>query len=214
MRGWLWYDGPDMNPEAQLIQRCLKGKTEAWDELFSLHYAAAGRFIFQLSPDLTREDVEEISQEVFLSVVKNLGSFGGKSQLQTWIFRIAVNKTRDYVEKQRAAKRGGGIAPVSLNAEDPETGLTMDPPSTAPVPDAILLQAEDAHLIANALARVPEPCREIIELRYFGDLSYEEIAAELDLNAKTVSSRLSKCMDRLAETARRIFRKHSADPTV
>jgi RNA polymerase sigma-70 factor (ECF subfamily) len=204
----------DMSLEAELIQRCLAGEAQAWDELFNLHYAAAGRFVFQLSPDLTREDVEEISQEVFLSVVKNLRSFGGKSQLQTWIFRIAANKARDYIEKQRAAKRGGGVTPISLNAEDPETGLSVDPPSNAPVPDAVLLQAENAELIAHALARVPDPCREIIELRYFGDLSYDEIAAELDLNAKTVSSRLSKCLDKLAEVAQRIFRKHSQDPTV
>jgi RNA polymerase sigma factor (sigma-70 family) len=48
------------------------------------------------------------------------------------------------------------------------------------------------------------PCREIIELRYYGDLSYAEIAAELCLNAKTVSSRLSKCLDRMAAVVKQI----------
>ena len=47
------------------------------------------------------------------------------------------------------------------------------------------------------MGEVGEPCREIIELRYFGDLSYEELSAELELNPKTVSSRLSKCLDKL-----------------
>jgi len=203
-----------MSAEADLIRRCLRGDSPAWDELFAQHYAAAGRFIYQLSPDLAREDVEEISQEVFLSVVKNLRSFGGKSQLQTWIFRIAVNKTRDYIEKQRAAKRGGGVAPVSLNAEDPESGLTIDPPSSAPTPDASLLHSENASLAVRALERLDPPCREIIELRYFGDLSYDEIAADLDLNAKTVSSRLSKCLDKLGELARKLFRKQFSTPSV
>ena len=50
-----------------------------------------------------------------------------------------------------------------------------------------------------------EPCREIIELRYFGDLSYEEIAGTLKLNVKTVSSRLSKCLDRLETIVRQHF---------
>ena len=49
--------------EAQLIARCRQGDREAWDTLFDLHYGAAGRFIFQLSAGLSREDVEEICQE-------------------------------------------------------------------------------------------------------------------------------------------------------
>jgi len=194
-----------MNAEAELISRCRKGDAAAWNELFDLHYAATGRFVFQLSPDLTREDVEEICQEVFLSVVKNLAGFNARSHLQTWIFRIAVNKTRDYLEKQRAAKRGGGVAPLSLQAEDPETGLTMEVPSHRPGPDTQLLEQENAALIAKALRQLGEPCREVIELRYFGDLSYEEISAELRLNPKTVSSRLSKCLDKLSGIAAKLF---------
>lgn len=203
-----------MSDEAHLIRRCRQGDQSAWDELFAQHYAAAGRFIFQLSPDLSREDADEICQEVFLSVVKNLGSFGGKSQLQTWIFRIAVNKTRDYLDKQRAAKRGGGIAPLSLQAEDPETGLALDPPGNIPGPDAILANEENAVLMAKALAHLSDPCREIIELRYYGELSYEEIAGELKLNPKTVSSRLSKCLDKLGAIARKIFQKQFFSPSV
>jgi RNA polymerase sigma factor (sigma-70 family) len=56
-----------------------------------------------------------------------------------------------------------------------------------------------------------EPCREIIELRYFGDLSYEELSGTLNLNAKTVSSRLSKCLDRLELIVRKIFSRESSD---
>lgn len=192
-------------PEAELLTRCRRGDAEAWDELFNRHYAAAGRFIFQLASDFTREDVEEICQEVFLSVIKNLQSFQGGSQFQTWLFRIAANKARDYRERLHAAKRGGGQAPVSLDAEDPETGLTLDPPSHAPAPDASLLNVENAELVRAALDQLEEPCREIIELRYFGDLSYEELSRELQLNPKTVSSRLSKCLDRLEGIARHVF---------
>ena len=191
--------------EAELLIRCRRGDAEAWDELFDRHYAAAGRFVFQLASDFSHEDVEEICQEVFLAVIKNLHSFQGDSQFQTWLFRIAANKARDYRERQHAAKRGGGQSPLSLNAEDPETGLAVDPPSQAPAPDVDLLNTEKIELVRVALDQLEEPCREIIELRYFGDLSYEELSVELKLNPKTVSSRLSKCLDRLELVARKIF---------
>src|SRR6266566_10090486 len=125
-----------MNPyaEAELIARCRRGEAPAWDELFDRHYAAAGRFVFQLASDFTREDVEEICQETFLSVIKSIDSFAGKSQFQTWLFRIAGNKARDYRERQRAAKRGGGQTPISLQAEDPQNGLPLIRQAIRPAP--------------------------------------------------------------------------------
>ncbi len=191
--------------ESELLARCRRGEPEAWDELFDLHYAAALRYVFQLDHNFTPEDAEEICQDTFLSVIRNIGTFHGESRFQTWLFRIAGNKARDYQERQNAAKRGGGIRPVSLQAEDPETGLTLDPPSSAPGPDLALLNSEQLGLVHDALRDLGGPCREIIELRYFGDLAYDEISRSLGLNAKTVSSRLSKCLDRLEGIVRKLF---------
>jgi len=95
--------------------------------------------------------------------------------------------------------------------ENPETGLTLDPPSTEPGPDDLLMNSEQMDLVHESLNGLGEPCREIIELRYFGDLSYEELSATLNLNPKTVSSRLSKCLDRLEEIARKIFPRENPD---
>src|SRR5262249_23180536 len=115
-----------LDQETELLARCRRGDAAAWDELFNLHYAPAARFIFQLAHDFTREDAEEICQEVFLSVIKNIDSFHGRSQFQTWLFRIATNKARDYRERRNAAKRGGGQTTISLDGEDPENGLSLD----------------------------------------------------------------------------------------
>jgi RNA polymerase sigma-70 factor, ECF subfamily len=200
-----------MGSEAELLDRCRRGQADAWDELFDLHYAAAGRFVFQIGSDFTREDAEEICQEVFLSVIRNLNSFHGDSQFQTWLFRIAANKARDFRERRNAAKRGSGHAPLSLQAEDPETGLTLDPPADLPSPDELIMTAEKMALVREALDQLGEPCREIIELRYFADLSYEELSRSLKLNPKTVSSRLSKCLDRLEGVARKVFSREKSD---
>lgn len=183
--------------ERDLIGHCRKGDPAAWDHLFDQHYAAAGRYVYQLAPDLSREDVEEICQETFISVIKNLKTFKGCCQLQTWIFRIASNKARDYREKRNAAKRGGGRKPLSLDEADPNTGLSIDPPSAQAEPDEQLQRVENVVLVGYALGDLQEACREVIDLRYFGDLSYKEISNLLELNEKTVSSRLSKCLDKL-----------------
>jgi RNA polymerase sigma-70 factor (ECF subfamily) len=193
------------SPETDLLTRCRRGDSAAWDELFDLHYGPAARFIFQLDSAFTREDAEELCQETFLSVIQKIETFHGESQFQTWLFRIAANKARDFRERRQAAKRGGGATPLSLQAEDPETGLSPDPASDAPGPDAQLCGQERARMVHQALGELGEPCREIIELRYFGDLSYEEISSTLQLNAKTVSSRLSKCLDRLEAVMQLLF---------
>jgi RNA polymerase sigma-70 factor, ECF subfamily len=195
--------------EAELLARCLKGDSSAWDELFTRHYAAAGRFVFQLGHNFTREDVEEICQETFLTVVKHLNTFERNCQFQTWLFRIAANKARDYRDKQTAAKRGGGQTPVSLHNNENGDGLPVDPPSPSPSPDLALLNAEQIRLIGHAVEQLELPCREVIELRYFADLSYEEISAILRLNAKTVSSRLSKCLDKLEIIVQRLLAPES-----
>ena len=195
-------------PESQLLARCRQGKAEAWDELFNRHYAPATRFIYQLGHDFTREDVEEICQEVFLTVIKNLHTFLGHSQFQTWLFRIASNKARDYRQKLHAAKRGGGrltVPLVTAPPDDSDNTFTVDPASPLPGPDLALLSAERISLVGQALETLGGPCQEIIELRYFADLSYEDIAQELALNPKTVSSRLSKCLDKLEVITRSLL---------
>jgi RNA polymerase sigma-70 factor (ECF subfamily) len=198
--------------EAQLIARCRQGDAQAWDAVFDLHYAATARFVFQLAFSFTTEDVEEVCQEAFLAVIKNINSFSGGSRLQTWIFRIAANKARDYRQRNQAAKRGGGQTLVSLNAENPEDAPPLEVLSPLPGPDAILLRAERAAQLGLAVDQLDGPCREVIELRYFADLSYDEIAAELKLNPKTVSSRLSKCLDRLEKIAVEVFRGKNPAP--
>ena len=203
---------PGAELEAELLAQCLAGKAEAWDALFNEHYGPAARFIFQLAPDFTHEDVEEVCQEVFLAVVRTLATFQGNSRFQTWLFRIAANKARDYRERGHAVKRGGRAVTVPLQT-DPDSDLPpVDPPSPLPGPDLALLKAENISLVGRALEELGGPCQEIIELRYFADLSYEEIASSLALNQKTVSSRLSKCLDKLEELARRLMMLEEPEP--
>jgi RNA polymerase sigma-70 factor (ECF subfamily) len=194
-----------MQAEAEMLDRCRRGEAAAWDALFDQYYAAAGRFVFQLGSDFTREDAEEICQETFLAMIKNLQTFQGDSQFQTWLFRIAANKARDYRERRQAAKRGGTAITLPLHPVSGDDEPALDPASPLPGPADILILQEKSSEVHQALDRLEASCREIIELRYFGDLSYEEISGTLQLNPKTVSSRLSKCLDRLEIIMRKII---------
>lgn len=198
------------DPESELLERCRRGDAAAWDWLFDQHYDPVGRFVFQLSPDFSREDVADICQETFLTVIRKLDSFKGGCRFQTWLFTIALNKARDLREKRRAAKRGGGSVPVSIDAPDPVTGRAFDAPSPGPRPDATLVRRENVMLVGRALETLEDACRDIIELRYFGELSYAEIGETLQLNEKTVSSRLSRCLDRLEAAVKDLFKREQA----
>ena len=204
---------PAEHADPELIAGCREGKRDAWDTLFDKYYPVAARFVFQLSGDFSHEDTEEICQETFLAVVRNLGSFQGRSSFQTWLLRIAANKAMDFREKTHAAKRGGSAVHMSIDDVGKDGERPTDPPSRNPGPDTLLQNAETYRLVRQSLDRLGDPCREIIELRYYGDLSYEEIGAELRLNPKTVSSRLSKCLDRLTIIAKEILPSDNCLPS-
>jgi RNA polymerase sigma-70 factor (ECF subfamily) len=191
--------------EAELIQRCLRGDEEAWSALLDAYYDPLYCFIFRQSPYLAAEQVEDLCQETLSAVVQNLKTFRGGSGLKTWIFQIALHRYRDWIDQIMAAKRGSGKMNVSLDAEDPETGLSRQVADSGSLdPAAGMLRGEKHAEIVQALETLGGDCEEIIRLRYFGDLSYEEISEELKLNVKTVSSRLSKCLSKLREIFGRV----------
>src|SRR5256714_14391615 len=133
--------------DSDLIARCRAGEADAWDALFDKYYPVAARFAFQLSADFSHEDTEEICQEPFLAVVRNLASFQGKSSFQTRLLRVAANKALDFRGKSRAEKRGGSMVHFSLDGAHE----SLDPPSRCPGPDTVLVNAETSHFIRQSL---------------------------------------------------------------
>src|SRR5438445_6443396 len=133
--------------DADLIVRCRRGDAGAWDALFDKYYPVAARFVFQLSADFSHEDTEEICQETFLAVVRNLASFQGKSSFQTWLLRVAANKAMDFRGRSRAGKRGGTAIHLSLDGAREH----LDLPSRSPGPDALLVNDETSRLVRQIL---------------------------------------------------------------
>jgi RNA polymerase sigma-70 factor (ECF subfamily) len=193
--------------EAQLIHRCVRGDEAAWNELFDTHYDAVYRFLYQQSSEFSREDAQELSQEVFLAAIQNISAFKSRSGLRTWLFRIAMNRGRDLIAKRHALKRGSGQRTLPLDPADPpsaEPAVTAYPPLD-PAEQAAL--EDEFEQLRVALDRLGGPCRDLIELHYFGDVPIRGLCIEFEMGVKSMRARLRKCLLRLEELLPAQFRE-------
>lgn len=172
-----------MEMETQLIALAKGGNNDAFRQLVNLYgrriYYAAYSFLHNV------DDAADIVQEVFLRAYKNLSSFDTGRPFYPWLYRIAKNLCINTVK--RASRRD-----TTLPAEE----LIV---STMPDPAAAALRHEEMEQLREALARLPEKQREIINLKAFQDCSYAEMAQILDIPIGTVMSRLYAARLRLEE---------------
>jgi RNA polymerase sigma-70 factor (ECF subfamily) len=121
----------------------------------------------------------DVTQQVFVKVMTSIGEFRGDAGIGTWLYRLTVNACLD--RKRSAAARE--------IASDPETFARM---TAAGSPERDASSAEEADRVRAAVSSLPEKLRLPVLLRYFEDLSYEEMAKALDCSAGTVASRLNR----------------------
>src|SRR5688572_11481002 len=146
--------------------------------------------MFALVRHYTRNpvEVEDIVQDTFLKAFTRLPSFQQQSSFYTWLTRIAINTSLDFLKRC-------GRSPVQ-GAEDPELGLTASVESArpssspTPAPDARLERDEIAQITQRVLDELPEIFRTVLVLREFEDLAYQDIADVLGISIGTVESRL------------------------
>lgn len=178
------------------IERCRLGEPEAWAVLYKHYWGILLRFIYCFDPTITVEDAKEITQEVFIRAIANIQTFRGQCPIQNWLYRIATNLTLDWLERKKAQKRGSGKPDLSLDSVIVEDDGQLSLPLTKD-PSLQAQQKEYTSLLLQALKTLPPACQRIIRLHYFEGLTYEQIGRILELNPKTVSSRLSRCIKQL-----------------
>ena len=144
-----------------LVERHRAGDTEAFDEVYGRFEEMVYNLAFRLAG---AEEAADLTQEIFLRVYRHLGSFGGRSSLKTWIFRIAVNHCRDRLSRWRPLTQPLG--------DDPSEGEVAyaDP---ARGPEDLAVAAEEGRRVAEGLAKLPPVFREAVVLRDIEGLSYE-----------------------------------------
>jgi len=190
--------------DATLVERYLQGDSAALERLVVKYQNRIYNVVLKICAD--PDDAAELTQETFVKVIQNLHKFEGRSGFYTWAFRIAVNLTLNYC--QRNAK----LAVRSLDAEQQydseERQVLKDYLSDDSSPDAaVVVQRKELYEIATkALMRLDEAQRAVVILRDIEDMSYARIAEVLDIELGTVRSRLSRGRSKLREVLEAISR--------
>jgi RNA polymerase sigma-70 factor (ECF subfamily) len=173
-----------------LIEEYRRGRREAFDDLVRAYESTLHRVLAQLN--VAPADLEDLAQEAFVRVYRNLHRFRGQSSFYTWLYRITINVVFDHGKKRKRAdarlqRLQNAIADVSnvrVEADDP-FGATYD-----------RLTREG---FSRAIESLPEPFRDVVAMREVDDLSYEEIALQTGISIGTVRSRLSRARARLKQ---------------
>ena len=169
--------------ERELIEKIRAGDGEAYFELVSEYRLRLYRKACSLLSN--PEDAEDVLQEALVTAYKAIGKFRGESGFYTWIYRIVINKCRDF-QRSKRTKREEDIEPYQPVLSDERISLEKN-----------LELSDDAEYLIGKINGLGKKYREILLMRYYDDLSYQEIAEAKDLNVGTVKSRLFKARELL-----------------
>jgi RNA polymerase sigma-70 factor (ECF subfamily) len=157
--------------EEELLDRCLGGDGGAFGELIDRYQRVLFNVSFRMVGN--REDARDITQTVFLKAYQSLGSFDRRHKFFSWVYRIMINESLNHLSR---AKR---VEPLDESLE-----------SRADGPDEECAKNRLRDSIQSALEDLSPDYRQVIVLRHFAQLSYEEMSEALDVPEKTVKSRL------------------------
>jgi len=170
--------------EMELVKRARKGDLTAYDELVRRYQERIYATIYHMTAN--HEDANDLAQEAFIKAFRALRSFKGGSSFYTWVYRIAVNKTINFL-KQRRSRVHMSLNDLDFNAEhDPDlVALVSD---KTPRREATLTELQEK--LNTAMQKLSEPHRLVVTLHDVQGLSHEEVAKIMDCNIGTVRSRL------------------------
>jgi RNA polymerase sigma-70 factor (ECF subfamily) len=172
------------------LRQAQNGDMDAFAALFeplrARIYAVAFRLV---GPD----DAEDVVMDTYLKAWRALPRFAGRSSLSTWLCGIARNQSLDLIRRRQVRNRGR----VANKDDEDRVAEVDDPTQTGPLDT--MQSTEDQALCQRALAALPEIHRNALLLRYVDGLSYQEIAAALDISMGTTMSRLFNARRKLRQ---------------
>jgi RNA polymerase sigma-70 factor (ECF subfamily) len=172
---------PTASHEDVLITKAQQGDRHAFGELVGMHYPGVIRVVYHLCGDT--QVAQDAAQETFLRAWQHLPAYRPQGSLRNWLYRIAVNAALDTLRRE-----------AKLDPQDIDALPLAD---HEPGPEASLAANEQAALVQQAVKALPPASRAVLVLREYQGLSYQEIAAALDIPLGTVMSRLNYARSQL-----------------
>ena len=184
--------GADPVTDEQLVEAVLAGDRERFAELVERYQGRLVNYLFRLLRNL--DEAHELAQEVFLKVYQALDRYDPRYKFSTWIFRVAQNAAIDQIRKRR-------LKLVSIHQQEDADGEAheWELPGEDRGPYSALRNRERGEAIQEAIEALPWEYRELIVLRHFGELSYEEIARLKGMPLGTVKNKLFRGRQALKE---------------
>lgn len=178
MRGW-----ERLEPDAQLVQLCLRGDGPAWEELVRRHARRVYGLCYRFTGN--RAAAEDLSQEVFLRVYRTLASYeSGQGAFSTWLTSVSRNLLIDHYRRMRRDRLTDSIEEAMPHLEAKH--------SPGRTPEALAQASELSAQLQQGLARLSPDLREAVILRDLQGLEYNEIQVVLRVPEGTVKSRINR----------------------
>ncbi|WP_442915622.1 RNA polymerase sigma factor RpoE [Marinobacter sp. C2H3] len=177
----------DSQTDLQLVRKVRNGDRSAFDLLVLKYQSRVAGIISRYVYD--SQEVLDLTQETFVKAYRAIGRFRGDSAFYTWLYRIAVNTAKNYLDAR--GRRPQGSADVA-EAEAFEEGARLRDPAS---PERLLQREQLQQALSQAIAGLPEELRSAFLLREYDGLSYEDIARILDCPIGTVRSRIFRARD-------------------
>ncbi|SEJ19608.1 RNA polymerase sigma-70 factor, ECF subfamily [Cyclobacterium xiamenense] len=180
----------------ELIDKAVREKDQqAYATLMKRYKKAVYFMILKMIRDA--DDAEDLTMEAFAKAFRNLHKFKKDYTFSTWLFRIATNNTIDFIRKKK-------LKTMSLNntmTDDGGNSVTIDIEDDENNPQDEYIKSQRKEMVRIFVSKLPAKYRKLVKLRYFDELSYDEIAAELGKPLGTVKAQLHRSRELLFEIA-------------
>lgn len=174
--------------DEKLISQYLNGDEKSLEILVGLYLKPIYSFIYRYVG--SAPDAEDITQEVFLRMWRNIKIFDRQKSFKTWIFSIAKNASIDFLRKSRFISGEKKTLPLSVFEDDEGGNAIVDTlADPAPLPSEILKHEDLANLLASAMGKLSPKYRMVLFLHYNDHFNFREIAEALGESLNTVKSR-------------------------
>lgn len=181
---------PSSIEDDKLVAKAVQGQEDSYKKLVDKYNRPIYFHIRKMIKE--QELVEDLVQEVFIKAFKNLATYSNQYAFSTWLYRIATNHTIDYLRKKKLPTFS---ISDPIKTKDGEVEVQL--PDTSFATDAPIIKHERKAIVQEAIANLPEKYRKVIRMRHMDELSYDEIADELNIPLGTVKAHIFRARELL-----------------